>query len=449
MTPSQAFELIQRSNPQRIDETTALLTCVCQIASAEDQTCWSDLTKANTHWVSAKLKEIGNDDEFEPSRMPEVGEEFNLVIVKNLHDNILDIFFPTEIFSRNEEFHDENFDRFRLVRVAGIEEKGAFSTKNAFYRSWIEGAEPVLRQQDDPLPNPKGFVRDYSAKAILPLDLRTWIVDKYPENTKSAFFQVWMRRSFSELLSSLVNRLDWSGEEVKYYLDGPPSVEFHIDDAEGKRLQAYFNEAAEWVFGNASRDAEARHELFSHELAREYRSDEFASLDSQCLRSAQAAYRAYIKHKSSDAIEALAKLRVSVIEETQKISDRGHELAKSMWRDIAVAGTPLILRLLSNSTDAGDISKKLAYVAAAFLAVSILSQWFLNERWLWSQGKAREVWKTKLHIAITKQELGEIADTPIARSKFDYRVVAISVSLIYLGMIVILWRYASGAIQIG
>tara|TARA_B100000029_G_scaffold129568_1_gene123085 strand:- start:460 stop:1425 length:966 start_codon:yes stop_codon:yes gene_type:complete len=320
---------------------------------------------------------------------------------------------------------------------------------NAFYRPWTDRVEPVLRQQDDPLPNPKGFVRDYSAKAILPLDLRTWIVDKYPKSTKSAFFQAWMRRSFCELLSSLVNRVDWSGEEVKYYLDGPPSVEFYINDADSERLQTYFNEAAEWVFGDASRDAEARHELFSHELAREYRSDEFASMDSQCLRSAQAAYRAYIKHKSSDAIEALAKLRVSIIDETQKISDRGHELAKSMWRDIAVAGTPLILRLLSSSNDASDISKKLAYVAAAFLAVSISSQWFLNERWLWSQGRAREVWKTKLHIAITKQELGEIADAPIARSKFDYRAVAIVVSLIYIGMIVILWRYASGAIQIG
>lgn len=101
-------------------------------------------------------------------------------------------------------------------------------------------------------------------------------------------------------------------------MSGPPIFKIRADDPDiGSQLQL-LTEAVTWVYLSGF-DIEARHRLFSGELARGDRPGQsFADSLARGLDSAKIAYEAHVHSASRETLKALADLRKTVIEEAQE-----------------------------------------------------------------------------------------------------------------------------------
>jgi len=103
---------------------------------------------------------------------------------------------------------------------------------------------------------------------------------------------------------------------------------------------------ADWTFTTGARDADTRHLLLAAEWARSHSGGQ---LGEGCSESAEAAYGAYVKAGSKDSLKALAELRKTVVDEAQKASQKAQDMAGAMWKDLAVATTPFVIKVLPDS----------------------------------------------------------------------------------------------------
>lgn len=439
MTPTELSELINETDTITIDERQQVVVIVARLTEEGNRKHWLEVVANKPKFLTeAKIVYAESDEEYSGEEVPSDQDLFNIAFTKVENDRELHLLFETSL-----EKHALALPNVERVRIANFLPAKTFATYGTIFELW-DAETSTDFEPHQPLPNPREYVVDFSIENEVPTDIRPWLLLDKPDSASTAFNQ-WEKLARKPLIASISERVSSTDGNVTYHFTGPPSCSFSITEEQLDNIAQWLMEGALWVYTNGSRDADARHLLLANEWARSFRRTNIEELGRQSLEAAQAAYKAYIKSQSRDTLIALSDLRKIVLEETQNVSNRANEFAKSMWKDLAVAVAPFVIKILSDTAKAESetISILLAYGAAAFLTLSIAIQIYLNERWISQQAYARGIWKLEINTALTETELQEVSERPVAKAIRDFRRVKWVVTLFYLFLILLLINYAT------
>ena len=143
---------------------------------------------------------------------------------------------------------------------------------------------------------------------------------------------------------------------------------------------------------------------------------------------------------AAETLKALGELRKTVIDETQRVTQKTQDLTAALWRDLAVAAAPFVMKVLG---DAGSITSPtiaggLYFGSAAFITLSFVLQWQINRAYFEIQTDSRAAWLHTLYNYVSPQERNEIADTPIEEAMKNYRETRAILLLIYVLLVALL-----------
>jgi hypothetical protein len=285
--------------------------------------------------------------------------------------------------------------------------------------------------------DPTRYVRDFVPNREVATDLNPWMMVTAPV-AASSVYQAWEAIAARRLLGGLASRAWLEDDQVWLQAAAtPPIYRIKANDPAIPAARSQLTEAANWVFLSGT-DIEARHLLFCGELARASRPrQDLATTVDQALEAAKAAYEAHVQSSSRETLKALADLRKTVVDETQKVAQRAQDLAATLWRDLAVSAAPFILKVLGDATKAPDslISSLFYFAAAGFIGLSFFLQWRINGAFFQSQTSSRQSWMQSLYSYITVREREEIAETPIEQAMKNYRETRGALLIVYILLI--------------
>jgi hypothetical protein len=444
MTPKQTAELVNRICIGDVRESDIAVRFGAQFQEDGERSEFVDFIQDIPNFLdSVTIYADDTDEIYDTGNLPAVGETFRVDIKKVSFENELRL-----LFSGSLSENSLTISEFRAIKIADFEKQNEFKTVYTDFLIWEDNTE-FIAQDVGILPDPRKFAVDFVRPPEVPKDIRPWLVTEWPADI-GGIPTTWSVLASRNLMASISDRVSKADDAIIYHFDGPPACSFSLADHEILTKLRRLVAGADFVFLNAPGDADARHLLLANEWARSYRKSSLVDLGENCVKSAATAYSAYIKAKSSEMLSELSALRKSVLEETKQIRDKGHEFARAMWKDLAVAAAPFVVKVLSDAaqTDNSEIAKYLSFAAAAFLTLSLIFQWFLSERWLRSQVKARGIWRLEINTALTKDEMRKIADDPISRSVLDYRAVGALVTGFYAVIIYVLIQYGRGTLSL-
>lgn len=439
--PSQLADLIARTaRHETIDERPERISFRGPLVDDTLRKTWLALRQAPATYIEAiSIDAAGSDEPLADDRKPGVDELFQIRVDKRAIDDTLQVFFGASL-----SLHDiaEAFAQKSHVLVGDMPANATFTTYRSRVEAWTSDA-PLPFAASEPLRDPRTFTSDFTQRNLVPSDIRPWL-SRVPPAIDSPAYAAWRQLATRRLLASLADHVSLTDEEPAYGFTGPPACTVILDE---KTLTDYFTrtqEGAGWVFAQGDRDADTRHLLLANEWARTFRKQGLEDLGEGSLESAKGAYNAYVKSGSKETLRALAELRKSVVDESQKISQRAQDLIGAIWKDIAVASAPFVLKVLpdtakvSNSIMAGG----LAVGAGLFLVFSFAMQVFINRRWFVQSEQARALWKSELNLVLSDQQIASFSDLPITTSIRDYRWARFWVGVLYAVLICALAVFA-------
>lgn len=436
MTPSALAEAVRAlEKTDRIRELAGTLTFFCPLSGPKDRDVWLSLRENRPPFVEAvSIVYEGTDMPLSEGTV-DPKHTFMITVRKQTADGELR-FLLTDALSQ------ENASRISaasLIRIAEMEANETFSTLMARFEGWTVDAGAPYAPSEPLACSPQKLARTYGNEEVVCADLRPWLLRSAPTMPGKAYAQ-WKQLASKWVLAALSNEVSVTGEKTTYAFTGPPKRSLEapamFDDTLADELQA----AAQWVYVEG-RDPEARHILFSNELARAHKEPVLTHVIKSSLKSAESGYNAHVKSGSRETLKALADLRKAVFEETQKISQRAQDLAGSLWKDVAIAAAPFVLKMLPD-TKASEpvIMTVFPLAAAAFLTFSFSVQVYVNYRFFKHQDTTREVWKRALAIALSTEEIEQLSERPVRDSLRDYRRVRLAVFFVYVALVgVLVW----------
>jgi hypothetical protein len=325
------------------------------------------------------------------------------------------------------------------LAIADLQAPQAFSARGLQILPWDLPGGPPGGPPEPVRIDPTPYVRDFVPEREVVTDLSPWILATGPAAV-SPVFQAWQAISARRLLASLVSRAWLEDGHVWLQVSGPPIYKVRADDTSIPAMWEKLGEAADWVF-LAGRDVEARHLIYANELARADRPNQgLAATLERTLEAAKVTYEAHVQSSSRETLKALADLRKTVIDETQKVAQRAQDLTSNLWRDLAVSAAPFVLKILGDTTKlAGPVISALFYFAAAgFVALSFILQWRINRAYFRSQTESRQRWMQTLYSYISAREREEIAEAPIQQAMRNYRETRGTLAVVYFSLVVAL-----------
>jgi hypothetical protein len=431
MTPTELADAISATEDASAFREGADTLAFIAPLSGKDRERWLDLRDAAPAFLSGIfITDADGDVVLERDLPPVPGERFRVTLRKARVPDCLDLLFASSMRSMAGVAAG-----YRTVRIAGMGTEETFTTFAARYQTWTSDPAPPFSAAE-PLADPRAFVKDFTERGTVPSDVRPWLLSAGPV-TRGTAFDTWRTAATERLLPALADQVSLEDGTVRHHFAGPPRVTMSPSPEALAQLADGVQAAALWIYAEG-RDAEARHLLLANEWARAYRPGGEADLGALSLDSAKSAYAAFVRSGSKETLKALADLRKSVVEESQKASQRAQDLSGALWKDLAVASAPFVLKVLPDSAKAGSVavSAILAFGAAGFLAYSFGVQAYINDRFFQHQGESRVVWRTALNAVFSKEELDAFSETPIARSLADYRNVRNLVGGVYAALII-------------
>lgn len=423
-----------RDGPGAVDERVDTLVLRGSFVSAEEQAEWLGLRRdppAPFIGLEIHNPDIGGDledgDEFTD------GQNYVITVEKPKTDGVAYFLFEEGAIKSLQADGQP-----RQILVAGFADDAAFRTRGFDVSRWDLDAALVSPPNRESI-SPAKLVSDYVPTREITPDLAPWIRTTPPVHC-SALYQSWQAVAARRLLGGLVSSAWWEKDQVWLQASGPPVFRIPADDSSIAAAWEPLTDAAMWVYLSGS-DIEARHRLFTSELARADRPGQvFIETLKRAREAADVAYAAHIQSSSRETLKALGDLRKTVIEETQKVSQRAQDLTAGLWKDVAVTTTPFVLRLFP---DAGkiaslSISAYFYFAAAVFISLSYGLQWRINGAFFKSQEQSRARWFQTLYTYISAREREEIAEEPINQAMKNYRETRNVLLVVYALLIAIL-----------
>lgn len=439
-TPAQISDLVgETAVVETVDERAMHLVFQAKLDNVEVRRRWLELRANRPRYLRAvTITEVISETELVDNEEPGPDAIFRFSLEKEPVVGVLQVFLSSAIAKLAGDIAVS--DR---VEAADMDGRGTFTTHHARFQRWtLDLSLPYA--PSEPLPDPRAYCRDFTTDSAVPSDIRPWLICAAPERSSMAY-EGWRNLAARKLMAAAADHVSKNNLEVAYHFDGPPSRTVSFSDAELAGMYDRLAEGATWTFVNGPRDVDTRHLLLAAEWARSYRQEAPRNFGDGSLELASAAYSAYVKAGSRETLKALADLRKTVSDEAQKVSQRAQDLASALWKDLAVATAPFVLKILPDTSKASNqwIAGVLAVGAALFLVYSFSIQVFLNHRYLHTQKRARRAWRTRLNLFLSQSEVDELSEGPIRESVRDYRSVRLSVAFVYAVLIVVLLIFAS------
>jgi hypothetical protein len=436
MTPSDLLALIARTPGSGLQEEspkTAIL--LARLDDDNVRLAWSTLRATLPDYLDeVVITQVGTDADLDADGgKPGLNAVFRITMRKKQIDGQLCFLtVPT-----GDGWYEKLADVSHVL-VAAMSAEESFTTYRARYQHWSLDT-PQSISPTEALPDPRRYCTDFTQRGVVVADLRPWLLNSAPAKDDGAMFMVWRSVAVVKAMAAIADHLSVE-RDLTFHFSGPPAVTFALADVKVGVIFAQLNAAVLWVYGGGQRDAETRHLLLAHEWARSWSKSEQAHLGADALKSAQAAFNAFVKSGSKETLKAIAELRKGVVDEGQKISQRAQDLSGALWKDLAVASAPFVLKILSDSArlPVGAAAGGLALAAALFLAFSYAMQVFINRRYFQRQDEARAIWRSALSTVLSGREIEEYGEAPLANSKKDYEIVCCWVGAFYLVLIGIL-----------
>jgi hypothetical protein len=414
-----------------IDERADALVLRGQLPSAQSQSWWIECAaNAPPPIPSVQVYDLGIGGDLGPDDVFSVDRKVVITIQKPAIPGVVVFIFQASL----ARYLAERCLSSRIA-VVDLAPTQSFIARGLEVVHWELPAAPVPSEAAPIAIDPTPYVRDFVPDREIVSDLSPWMLHTAPA-TMSVAFAAWEAMAARRLLAGLVSSASLTDGRVWLQCAGPPIYRIRADEVVGTS-RARLTEAAAWVFLSGT-DVEVRHLLFATELARAQRDGEdFIAILKRALEAAKAAYEAHVQSASRETLKALADLRKSVVEETQKVVQRAQDLTGNLWRDLAVSAAPFVMKIF---TDAGKapapvISAIFYFVAAAFVALSFILQWRINSRFFASQSKARKRWMQTLYSYISEREREEIAEAPINDAVRGYWETWLALLVVYVCLV--------------
>lgn len=435
MTPTEILDLILRTRPTKeVEEHAELITIRARLDDAGLRAEWQRL-RANipAFLSSVTIRREGTDTALNDDEVPLANTVFAITLNKAMDAAVLRLFYGKSLISPAK-----NLDSCLHVCVADLTADQAFTSYGARFQPWTE-QPPIPFDRATEFPNPRSISHDASSVGLVPGDIRPWLLQDHPQQS-SPTFAAWRLLAAPRLMAALSDQVYKDAASTVYQLSGPPSRKVSASAAELVVLFERLSDGVLWVFTGGERDTETRHVLLAAEWARSYRQGALAAFGDGSLESAKAAYAAYVKAGSKETLKALADLRKTVVDEAQKATQRAQDMTGALWKDLAVATTPFVIKILSDASRTPNawIAGLFAIGAAVFLILSFRVQTFVNGSYFAGQDKARTIWTLRLNQVLTASEIEEFSETPIQKSVSDYNRVRKIVGTVYGVLVVIL-----------
>lgn len=417
-----------------VDERVDSLVLRGTFASADEHAQWIACHKAVPapfRSVQVYDPEIGGDIDADEAFDP--GRTVQLTIVKPTVDRSVAFLFAAAA----AEYLKTQAAAGRVLS-AEMESRAIFQARGLDVAVWDLNTAITPPSQTASI-SPRKLVKDYVPDREVVDDLSPWLVTTRPA-VESPEFIGWRNQAARRLLGALVNSASAEQGVVWLQASGPPILRFRADDPALIDAWEQLTACAEWVFLTGS-DIEVRHLIFAVELARANRPDlVLPAVFEQALEAARATYEAHVQSASRETLKALADLRKTVIDETQKVTQRAQDLTNGLWRDVAVSAAPFVLKVLGDAskTTKPEIAAGFYFAAAIFIAVSFGLQVRINQTFLDNQRKARARWFQTLYGYISANERRDIAEEPIEKAVASYRETRLLVGMIYLALVILL-----------
>ena len=437
-----AADFAQRGG--KVDERIDQVVLRGEFSSEGEQAEWIALSGQDVSpFVSVSIRDRWSNEMSASDPFVAAGE-VTIIIVK---PNILGT--APFLFEGSAALHLETERGYGFVRVASLDARAGFQTRGLEVGTWDFGGD--LTSPPEPVAiNPRKFVRDYVPEREIVDDLSPWLITLEPA-VESDLFAGWRKQAGRRLLGALVNGASLSAEHVMFHVSGPPVVDFNANRSDLSTAWRELTNCAEWVYIEGH-DREVRHVLFVAELARSAQASvKFEDTARRALEGAKASYQAHINSSSRETLKALGDLRKTIIDETQKVSQRAQDMTGNLWRDIAVSASPFVLKVLVDAGKAASamVSGGFYFAAAFFIVMSYMFQRSINGSFLANQQDAREAWLRTLYSHISESEREAIAGTPVRDAVKSYEKIRDLVGGVYGILALILCAFGISTLGAG
>lgn len=321
-----------------------------------------------------------------------------------------------------------------------------FQTISWHVNPWKE-IQPLKADDETAIIKPsvtKSIIKCYSTAFLPPDAITPWILETSGEKTDEAM-KLWKLLGCRELSKCFVNELFFA-EKMMVGLAGKPPRKIAFGD-ETAALLAFdiIQEAAKWIFLEGN-ETELKHTFLSSELAREWPADlnfcegMMLRLPS-ALESARLMYKAHIRIGGKDTMKSLGDLRKTLAEDTQKIIQQSRDLSSSLWKDMALVISVLVVRYSLDAVKSVGLQKIYTLVfcgIAVYIVISYGMSVYINRQTISLLERVRTTWRTKLYGFLDEQDYQELARRPVKDAMGSYCRVERMTSAVVILLVIIL-----------
>ncbi|CNJ19038.1 hypothetical protein [Yersinia frederiksenii] len=407
------------------DNTSKLF--IQSVMDANAINLWDAVYTGREEWFRIQFLD-DYSDEIRPASAP-AGEKNSVTIIYSNNTNSPYLF--TIEGWRIFLFNDKLVSNINEIHLAFIDT--GFETLNFKVIPWTK--TPNQNGEILPLTTPRkqdsarALVKYYSYDFLPTENPAAWILAS-PLPVNNMAFEEWKIISCRELLKCLTNEL-FTNDFQMVTLSGKPSkkVKFGKINATNTIFKV-IQTAAKWVYFEGE-EIELKHTFLSNELAREWQVDVsfcegIESRLTPALDSARLLYKAHIRTSSKETLKALGDLRKNLADDMQKIVQQSKELTSSLWKDVALVISTIVIKYSLDAVKPSSSEKTYAvlfFAIGCYILISHFMTITINSNFIKTIEENRMSWRKKLYGYLDDEDYNELATNPVNKAHDNYKCV--------------------------
>ena len=293
---------------------------------------------------------------------------------------------------------------------------------------------PEIEQKPE---KPWKLVRDLT-HAYTPSSISPWLILESPASA-SVVYDAWSDIAKQNLAFCLPSEVRSEGDAVEAVFRGGRSLPVPVKEVNWSGVDyGSFSEACNWVYATP-REAETKFQLLNNHLAINWnQGSAWPEGASQVLENslvgAKEAFAFHLQDQSKEAIKGLGDLRKGLQEEVAKTQTAARDLISAVWRDFAIAGVVLALKIPSSPiTVGGKVIQSLYIATALLLALSIFVSGFSNRRFNSLADSSRKDWRNKLYSFMSDKDWQTLVESQVEAGRKVFWVIWALCFILYGG----------------
>ncbi|MDR6679520.1 hypothetical protein [Pseudomonas oryzihabitans] len=371
-------------------------------------------------------------------------EPVNIIITKHSSDKW--IYFATiagfrdwlKSFAAGKAIPTESL----CVWVAGV--FAPFSTFQHTVRPFFSDKSlPKIEQKPE---KPWKLVRDLT-HSYTPSSISPWLILESP-TAASLIYDSWAEIAKQNLAFCLPSEIRKEGEAVEAIFRGGRSLPVAIEEVDWDTIDyAGFGEACSWIY-ETPREAETKFQLLNNHLAINWSLGSVWPQGSNkvlgnSLAGAKEAFAFHLQDQSKEAVKSLGDLRKGLQEEVAKTQAATRDLISAVWRDFAIAGIVLALKIPGSPIALdGKVVQSLYIATAVLLMFSVFVSGVSSLKFNALADSSRFDWRNKLYSFMSSDDWQALVESPIKAGRRVFWVVWSLCFILYVSIALYLLELA-------